>query len=255
MFADAGMAILRDTDRQSDELWCRADHGPHGYLSIAAHAHADALSIEVRVGGVDVLADPGTYCYGADPAWRAYFRSTLAHNTLEVGGVDQSQAGGTHLWTAQARAELEGADGLDGGPSAEWRAVHHGYGRLHPPVVHRRSVRLDRRARRLVVEDRLDGGAHDCRLAFHLGPDVACTLQAGSALLRWQDDHGRHGATLTLPAELAWARLEGQTDPPSGWYSPSFGVRLPAVSLVGSGRVGRGRILTTALQLDPRITP
>ena len=67
LFADAGMAILRDTDRQPDELWCRADHGPHGYLSIAAHAHADALSIEVRVGGVDVLADPGTYCYGADP--------------------------------------------------------------------------------------------------------------------------------------------------------------------------------------------
>ena len=59
------------TDGRPDELWCRADHGPHGYLSIAAHAHADALAIEVRVGGVDVLADPGTYCYGADPAWRA----------------------------------------------------------------------------------------------------------------------------------------------------------------------------------------
>ena len=95
LFADAGMALLRDTDGRRDELWCRADHGPHGYLSIAAHAHADALAIEVRVGGVDVLADPGTYCYGGDPTWRAYFRSTMAHNTLEVGGVDQS-VGGRH---------------------------------------------------------------------------------------------------------------------------------------------------------------
>ncbi len=255
LFADAGMAILRDTERQPDELWCRADHGPHGYLSIAAHAHADALSIEVRVGGVDVLADPGTYCYGVDPVWRAYFRSTLAHNTLEVGGVDQSLAGGTHLWTGHARAELEAADGLDGGPVAEWRAVHHGYGRLSPPVVHRRSVRLDRRARRLVVEDRLEGGSHHCRLAFHLGSDVACTLEDGSAVLRWQDGHGRQGATLTLPAELAWQRLEGQTDPPAGWYSPAFGVRVPAVTLMGSGRVGPDRILTTALQLDSGITP
>ena len=144
LFADAGMALLRDTDGRRDELWCRADHGPHGYLSIAAHAHADALAIEVRVGGVDVLADPGTYCYGADPAWRAYFRSTLAHNTLEVGGVDQSVAAGTHLWARQARSELQGVAGLDGGPVAEWSAAHHGYRRLRPPVVHRRSVRLDR---------------------------------------------------------------------------------------------------------------
>ena len=73
--------------------------------------------------------------------------------------------------------------GLDGGPVAEWRAAHHGYRRLRPPAVHRRSVRLDRRARQLVVEDRLDGGAHDCRLAFHLGPDVACTLERGRAVL------------------------------------------------------------------------
>ena len=57
---------------------------------------------------------------------------------------------------------------------------------------------------------------------------------------------------MTLPAELAWQRLEGRTDPPAGWYSPSFGVRVPAVTLVGSGRVGPGQILTTALQLDRR---
>jgi hypothetical protein len=138
---------------------------------------------------------------------------------------------------------------------AEWRAVHHGYRRLRPPVVHRRSVRLDRRARRLIVEDRLEGGSHHCRLALHLGADVACTLEDGSAVLRWQDGHGRQGATLTLPAELAWQRLEGQTDPPAGWYSPAFGVRVPAVTLVGSGRLGPDRILTTALQLDPGITP
>ena len=255
LFADAGMALLRDTDGRRDELWCRADHGPHGYLSIAAHAHADALAIEVRVGGVDVLADPGTYCYGGDPTWRAYFRSTLAHNTLEVGGVDQSVAAGTHLWTRQARSELEGVAGLDGGPVAEWSAAHHGYRRLRPPVVHRRRVRLDRPERRLVVEDRLDGGAHDCRLAFHLGPDVACTLERGRAVLEWCDGHGRWGATLTLPGELAWQCLEGQTDPPIGWYSPAFDARVPTVTLVGSGRVGDGRALTTVLQLDPGTTP
>jgi hypothetical protein len=251
LFTDAGMALLRDIDSRPDELWCRADHGPHGYLSIAAHAHADALAIEVRVGGVDVLADPGTYCYGAEPAWRAYFCSTIGHNTLEVGGVDQSVAAGPHLWTRQASAELVGAAGLDHGQIAEWRAAHHGYRRLRPSVVHRRSVRLDRHARRLVVEDRLDGGAHHCRLAFHLGPSVRCTLEAGRAVLRWHDGHGWRGATLTLPDELSWRCLRGETDPPLGWYSPAFGARVPTVTLLGSGGAGDGVVLTTVLQLDP----
>jgi hypothetical protein len=252
LFPDAGMAILRDQDGRSDELWCRTDHGPHGYLSIAAHAHADALAIEFRVGGVDVLADPGTYCYGAEPIWRAWFRSTLAHNTLEVGGVDQSVAAGPHLWTRQARGELEQATGLDGGPVAEWRAAHYGYCRLRPPAVHHRSVRLDRRARRLVIEDSVDtAAAHDCRLAFHLGPDIACRLETRRAKLEWSADAERQSATLALPDGLVWRRLEGRTDPPAGWYSPSFGVRVPAVTLLGSGRVGRGQALVTVLQLDP----
>lgn len=255
LFPDAGMALLRDLEPGPDELWCRADHGPHGYLSIAAHAHADALAIEVRAGGVDLLADPGTYCYAAEPDWRAYFRSTLAHNTLEVGGVDQSVAAGPHLWTRQARAELEEASGLDEGPVASWQATHQGYRRLRPPAVHRRRVLLDRRARRLVVEDRLDTeGGHDCRLAFHLGPEVACELEGGQAVLEWPGDHDRRRATLALPGALTWLRLEGENEPKAGWYSPAFGVRVPAVTLLGTGRVGGGQVLRTVLQLEPGST-
>src|SRR5262249_20293450 len=33
LFPDAGLAILRDLEPRADELLCRCDHGPHGYLS------------------------------------------------------------------------------------------------------------------------------------------------------------------------------------------------------------------------------
>src|SRR6185437_8246013 len=108
-FADAGMTILRGPA----EIWCRCDGGPHGFLSIAAHGHADALSVEVRHDGVDVLADPGTYCYHGEPEWRSYFRSTAAHNTIEVDGTSQSVEGGPFLWRSRTDALANAAD-LDG---------------------------------------------------------------------------------------------------------------------------------------------
>ena len=48
--------LLRTAGEDFPEIWCRCDRGPHGYPNIAAHAHADALSVEVRYAGVDILA-------------------------------------------------------------------------------------------------------------------------------------------------------------------------------------------------------
>ena len=105
-FDDAGLTLMRSSPSDGEEIWCRCDAGPHGFLSIAAHAHADALAVEVRHDGMDVLADPGTYCYHGEPRWRSYFRSTLAHNTIEVAGPDQSTSGGPFLWTRHAQSTL-----------------------------------------------------------------------------------------------------------------------------------------------------
>ncbi|MFL6124270.1 alginate lyase family protein, partial [Actinophytocola sp.] len=135
--ADAGMTIMRAAGALG-EIWCRCDGGPHGFLSIAAHAHADALSVEIRYDGVDILADPGTYCYHGQPEWRSYFRSTLGHNTLELDGRNQSQSGGPFMWTRHARTSVLVADG------AKWTAEHDGYSRGREAVRHRRTVRLDR---------------------------------------------------------------------------------------------------------------
>ncbi|MQA14202.1 MAG: heparinase [Pseudonocardiaceae bacterium] len=240
-FADAGATILRVPQRDAGgEIWCRCDGGPHGFLSIAAHAHADALSVEVRHDGVDVLADPGTFCYHGDPEWRSYFRSTLGHNTLELDGEDQSGSGGPFLWTRHTRSRvLVGHADPDG--VSRWRAEHDGYGRRGRPVVHRRSVELDSAARELRVTDEvISTRRHRGRLAFHLGPRITADLGGARALLRWKHRGQYRTAVLELPAELAWAAHRGDVDPPLGWYSAGFGRREPVVSLVGRGFVGGG---------------
>jgi Heparinase II/III-like protein/Heparinase II/III N-terminus len=234
-FADAGMTLLRTADPGVPEIWCRCDGGPHGFLSIAAHAHADALSVEVRHAGVDVLADPGTYCYHGELAWRSYFRSTIAHNTAELGGRNQSSEGGPFLWLRHAQARE--IDVTDDGSVAEWTAEHDGYSSLDPPARHRRSVRLDRPARTIDIVDQIDGGSYDIRLAFHLGPDVQAELDGSRALLCWPSASAPAGAArLELPGELDWSLCRGQTEPIMGWYAYGLGRRTPAFTLVGRGR-------------------
>ena len=250
-FADAGLTILSTAPSAPHEIWCRCDGGPHGFLAIAAHAHADALSVEVRHGGVDVLADPGTYCYHSHPEWRAYFRSTIGHNTLELSGTDQSEPGGPFIWMRHASAtelhvELGSADG-----GGSWSAEHDGYLRLQPPTVHRRTVRLDPGRRRLEIVDRVVSKGHFCRLAFHLGPTVHALLHDSQARLEWPTEGGSATGTLSLPGSLHWSRHRGELDPILGWYSAAFGEREPTVTLVGVGECGgAGPDLVTVLHFD-----
>jgi len=251
-FANAGVAILRDLEPRADELWCRCDHGPHGYLSIAAHAHADALSLELRHGGVDILADPGTYCYLTERDFRRYFRSTLGHNTLEVGGLDQARFGGPFLWLDAPETRLLAAAGLERGEIARWSAGHAGYARQNGKPVHQRSVTLDRAQRRIQIADRLLAeGRIPVRLAFHLGPQVAALLDGNIATLAWSDANRSWRGRLSLPASLTWRALRGSLDPLAGWYSPRFGERIPATSLIGEGLMSGEEILETWFEVAP----
>ncbi|MGC0374235.1 alginate lyase family protein [Streptomyces sp. SAI-229] len=237
-FADAGMTILRGPEK----IWCRCDGGPHGFLSIAAHAHADALSVEVRHDGVDVLADPGTYCYHGQPEWRRYFRSTLGHNTLELDRADQSVSGGPFLWTRHARSRVLAVD-TSGGGVARWCAEHDGY----RPSVHRRRVELDSAVQELRVTDEVRGPRRAVRLAFHLGPEVTADLTGNRALLTWTRDGEDRSAVLDLPGRLSWRAHRGETEPPLGWYSAGFGRRQPATTLVGTGFADGTEKYTTVL--------
>ncbi len=235
-YTDAGLTLMRSSPSDGEEIWCRCDAGPHGFLSIAAHAHADALAVEVRYDGIDVLADPGTYCYHGEPHWRSYFRSTLAHNTIEVGRQDQSTPGGPFLWSRHARSRLIDLETNADGEVTTWTAEHDGYRALTPAVGHRRSVRLASQLRRLEIVDRLETtGRHGFRMAFHLGPDIRARMVGHDVELTWSHDSHPRNATLFLPNGPSWSLSRGATDPILGWYSPRFGENQPTWAVIGEG--------------------
>jgi hypothetical protein len=248
-FSDAGITIFRSESADGPEVWCRCDSGPHGFLSIAAHAHADALSIEVRHDGTDILTDPGTYCYSSDPPFRRYFRSTIGHNTLEVLGRDQSTSGGPTMWIRHAESRLTSLESSPDGDEGRWVAEHYGYRTLNPPVTHRRTVEFRGQPRLIEITDEIDGADRPpVRLAFHLGPAVEANLDGCILTLRWQRrDGGEATATMTLPPSLGWSLTRGASDPVVGWYSPAFGQKVPATDVIGVGSAIAGSPLRTRL--------
>ncbi len=244
-FGDAGIVLMRTAPGEHAEIWVRADDGPQGFLSIAAHGHADALALEVRHDGVDVIADPGTFCYHGDKEWRAYFRGTRSHATLELDDVDQAVSGGPFLWTRHTDTTRH--EYSDNGNAVVWTASHDGYTRLDDPATHQRTIRFDRAARTLRVADTVTSNEqHDGRLCWPLGPQVEVVLRKATATLTW--DGGR--ALLALEPSLSWSVHRGDNEPVDGWYSPGFGRKVPASILVGTGRVGRGTTLRTTLTFD-----
>ncbi|MEP7737344.1 alginate lyase family protein [Nocardioides sp. 31GB23] len=259
LFEDAGVALLRTPAGSQPEIWCRCDSGPHGFGSLAAHAHADALSVELRHDGVEVLSDPGTYSYHGEARWRDYFRSTLAHNTVEVDGCDQSTSGGPFLWTQHARTYLDRAEVGDLDVQL-WSAHHTGYARLDPGLRHARTVRLDRGSGALQVVDELRSGrAHGFRMAWHLGPEVDLSLHGSLARLSWTRPavDGAQPRTVTalmhLPPELVWTRHRGEEDPPLGWWAEGLGRRRPTTTLVGRGELRSRGLLRTLVVLDVEV--
>ena len=248
-FGDAGITIFRSGPADGPEIWCRCDSGPHGFLSIAAHAHADALSIEVRHDGIEILTDPGTYCYSSDPLFRGYFRSTIGHNTLEVLGRDQSISGGPTMWIRHAESRLTSLESSPDGDEGHWVAEHYGYRVLNPPATHRRRIDFHGGQRLIEIIDEIDGADRPTvRLAFHLGPTVEASLEGYTLTLRWQDrDGGDAAATMTLPSSLDWSLIRGARDPVLGWYSPAFGKKVPATDVIGVGSATTDSPLRTRL--------
>ena len=71
--------------------------------AVRGHSHADTLSLVLRQGQEQILIDPGTYTYVADPLWRDRFRGTAAHNTVRIDGLDQGIPSGTLCLADAAR--------------------------------------------------------------------------------------------------------------------------------------------------------
>ena len=163
-FADGGYFIMRDGFAGTDNFLL-VDCGALGALS-GGHGHADALAIDLTVGGKTMLVDSGTYTYHESEMARDYYRSTAAHNTLVIDDVSQSEPHGKFSWLSKANADAKkwiAQDRFD-----FFEGAHDGYERLRPaPATHARAI-LSLKNDYWIVRDFVETfGTHDYQLNFH----------------------------------------------------------------------------------------
>ena len=247
-FPEGGYYVLGCEFDTPHEIRLVADAGALGYRSLAAHGHADALAFTLSAGGREFLIDPGTYAHHTQGAWRSYFRGTSAHNTVRIDGEDQSVQGGSFMWLAKANAGC--SLWLSSADKDCFEGWHDGYRRLDDQVKHRRLIELDKRARRIVLEDTLEmTGDHEVELFFHCHEESEVRAAGEGFVVR----RGNAVVRLTPPKVAASAVqiYRGSLAPMAGWVSRAFDCRRPAPTIAWRARLTGTSVLRTEILVGP----
>ncbi len=234
----------------------------------ARPGHVDQLHLDLWWQGLNIAQDAGTYRYTAASPWENALASTFAHNTLSIAGQEQMRRAGRFLYLDWAQAQIV-EHARD--PQGDWErlsARHDGYRRLG--LAHQRTVTAFRSGRWLVEDavlplkpvSRLEGQEMGAWLHWLL-PDWPVVLQAGEAALtlRLESPRGPLLLKISAPPGLVYSLLRageivsgsGSRRPIWGWVSPTYSVKVPALSLVVQASGPLPLALTSEWVLPSRI--
>ena len=198
----------------SSSTRARWDRGTFRATAMPTHWESSSTATAARSSSI-----PACTLYH-DRQWRNHFRSTRAHSTVEIDGVDQCVFWGPFrvAYPPDARLLEHSGDRATG--------EHLGYRRLRQAVTHRRTVaRAPGGA--WEIDDSLTGtGTHDFLTTFQLAPGALVSSGAGSVLARWAGEATLRVALANLPPDASISIESGWVSP--GWYQK---VEAPRIAI------------------------
>lgn len=220
VFSDSGYAIMRSEWTGTPYEEARYLFFDCASLGFGSHGHYDALGFEMAAFGHDLIVDPGRYTYNENSGdgcnWRRYFKSTAAHNTVVVDGLDQMPYRSGRPQEPEPEVSMRCFVSASGFDYIHGQVVSHRY-----PVVHQRKI-LFAVPEYWIVSDLLTGeGRHDydqyfhlpCRALdrIHLFTEASCHIVVSpNLIMAWPSDEG----------------IEIALD--NGYVSPEYGVKEAA---------------------------
>lgn len=224
-FPEGGMTLMR---RGKGKLLFR--HARLGLGNTCGHGHADALSVLFSWQGVPVLIDLGSGQYNRDQKIRNYFRSTIAHNTVEIGGGNQAKILGPFLWEKSYETKLKE---IFSEPDISATAEHTGYVDDYFTIHNRRiSWENDNEIR---IHDAFYGpGGFKMRGAFHFGPACVGLNHSERCIMA---DFNDFEVRFMFSDAFEFGFYYGDTNPFLGWRSTIYGNWEPIHALIFSKRL------------------
>jgi hypothetical protein len=193
----------------------------------AGHSHADALSVQVSIGGREFLSDPGTFSYVSEDIDRNVMRGTGAHNTLRIDGLNQAESDGPFGWRAFPRVSV--ARWQNGQTFDLLVANQTAHQRLSNAPLHQRTI-FYLKSRFWFARDVVTGAReHELDLFWHFPPGlvISRTVFPGSFIISGAAEDVCL-ALLTAEDQQSQNRIEQDC------WSPSYGKVMPSRTLRNS---------------------
>ena len=235
-YVDGGMTLMK---------WGKGllllRHAQLGLKPTYGHGHADALSVLFFWESIPVLIDLGSGQYNGTQLIRNFFRSTIAHNTIEIGWANQADILGPFMWDKSYKAYLSRAQE---NPVFLVEAYHTGY-RDRIGVIHTRRVEWPE-PNKVEIKDSFSGvEGIKCKGAFHLG---ACrkVLKKENLIDAYFDNFTLN---LTFPTNFLIEVYHGSKDPFIGWRSTIYGNWESIYSIVFFFEIAKNYSCEISLQI------
>lgn len=238
-FEKSGHFIFRKKF-DNKETYLHFDAAPLGFLSIAAHGHADALSFILHVEGVPFFIDSGTFTYHTHKEWRKYFVGTLAHNTIRINQKDQATLAGPTMWLNHYDCQITSV----GENFVE--ASHNGY--KSEGVSHTRKIEFHPEEDSFTITDSLKSKKPFlAEIPFHLHPKIMVHTIGASFLLKSENSRS---VQIFTDANLNYEIKEGEINPITGWYSEHFGEKFKSKTLYAKKTCSGNETFVTKIKIQ-----
>ena len=163
--SDSGFIVFKDNN-------CHlvADVAKIGPSYLPGHAHADTLSFELAIFGQRIIVNSGTSVYGISLE-RSRQRSTAAHSTIEIDGLNSSEVwSGFRVARRAIPFNIEINSHTLQNNNVTFNASHDGYKRLKHNPIHKRTWILNKNE--WFIEDEISGNNNRIISRYYLHPDL-----------------------------------------------------------------------------------
>ena len=207
----------------------------------ARPAHSDQLHMDLWWNGQNIARDAGTYRYTAPAPWENAFSGAAAHNTLMADDQEPMDRAGRFLWLNWSDARYLGRWQAEDGSVQALAAEHP----LKGGLKHRRSIVQAGASMWIVLDELIGSGSsterHRARLAWSLVDwpweldAQSLNLQGEQSPVRLRLTPGMDDIALYRSGEIVAGEKQSKEDPAVlGWWSPTYGYKEPALTLVAT---------------------